>query len=55
MSVRMCDGLELEKFFAQGAQVDVEGSCWGWALWEGEGEELVVVFRRGAGRGGNGF
>lgn len=42
MSVGMCDGLQLEEFFAEFPHVDVEGSGGGWASMEGFGEEFVV-------------
>ena len=49
MPVGVCDGLKLEELFAQGAEVDVERSCWGRTRWEGLGKEFVVVSRWGAG------
>ena len=42
MSVRMCDGLELEKFCAEGAEIDVKGSRWWRTAGECFGEEFVV-------------
>jgi hypothetical protein len=42
MPIRMCDGLQLEEFCAEGAEVDVEGSGGGRAAGECFREEFVV-------------
>lgn len=39
--------METEVFPAQGGEVDGEGSCGGWALGKGEGEEGIVCLLGG--------
>ena len=51
MPIGVCDSLKLEELFAQGAEVDVEWSCWWRTRWKGLGKEFVVVSRWGAGDG----
>lgn len=42
VTVRVGYCLELEEFFSELTRVDVEGSCWWRALWQGLWEELIV-------------
>jgi hypothetical protein len=51
VEVRVRGGLQAEELAAEGARVDVEFACGGWAVRKGFGEERVVGWDGGRGGG----